>query len=127
MPDNVNHPSHYTANLSGIETIEITEKLGFCLGNAVKYISRADRKWDRVEDLKKASWYITREATRAEENTSQIRQLTKDEIRYVDGSGLSTKLRIALVLILQAGVGRATNTQALYEALRLIDEDLSDE
>lgn len=127
MSDSVDHPSHYTSNLSGIETIEITETLGFNLGNAVKYISRADNKWDREEDLKKAIWYITREATRVEENTSQIRQLTMDEIRYVDGSGLATKLRIALVLILQAGVGEAVNTQALYEAVRLIEEDLADE
>ena len=35
--------------------------MGFCLGNAVKYIWRADLKNDAIEDLKKAKWYIERE------------------------------------------------------------------
>lgn len=34
---------------------------GFCLGNTVKYIARAGKKGDRVEDLKKALWYLQRE------------------------------------------------------------------
>jgi hypothetical protein len=56
--DMVNHPPHYTQY--GIEVIEITEKLGFCLGNVVKYILRADFKGKRLEDLKKALWYLER-------------------------------------------------------------------
>ena len=60
--DNVNHPSHY--NDGNIEVIDFIEdkKLGFCLGNAVKYISRAGKKdkSKEVEDLEKASWYIQR-------------------------------------------------------------------
>ena len=59
--DTVNHPKHYTAHPSGVECIQITEHMGFCLGNAVKYIWRADEKWDAIEDLKKAKWYIERE------------------------------------------------------------------
>ena len=59
--DMVNHPKHYTAHPSGVECIQITEHMGFCLGNAVKYIWRADEKWDAIEDLKKAKWYIERE------------------------------------------------------------------
>lgn len=35
--------------------------MGFCLGNAIKYIWRADEKWDAIEDLEKAKWYIERE------------------------------------------------------------------
>ncbi len=50
----VNHPLHYTQHPSGIECIQITEHMGFNLGNAVKYIWRADLKHDAVEDLKKA-------------------------------------------------------------------------
>ena len=59
--DDVNHPKHYTEGRK-YETIEVIEdwKLDFCLGNAVKYISRAGRKNDAVEDLKKAVWYIER-------------------------------------------------------------------
>jgi len=64
MSDPVNHPSHYTGHPSGIECIQITEHMGFCLGNAVKYIWRADLKNDAVEDLRKARWYIDREIQR---------------------------------------------------------------
>ena len=59
--DPVNHPPHYTGHPSGVECIAITEHMGFCLGNAVKYIWRADLKNDAIEDLKKARWYIDRE------------------------------------------------------------------
>jgi hypothetical protein len=59
--DPVNHPRHYTAHPSGVECIQITEHMGFNLGNAVKYIWRADLKADAIEDLKKARWYIDRE------------------------------------------------------------------
>jgi hypothetical protein len=62
--DPVNHPPHYTSHPSGIEAIQITEHMGFCLGNAVKYIWRADLKHDAIEDLKKARWYIEREIER---------------------------------------------------------------
>ena len=64
--DPVNHPKHYTGHPSGIECIQITEHMGFCLGNAVKYIWRADLKNDAVEDLKKAAWYLDREIKRRE-------------------------------------------------------------
>lgn len=59
--DPVNHPAHYTKHASGIECIQITEHMSFCLGNAVKYIWRADLKNDALEDLKKAMWYLERE------------------------------------------------------------------
>ena len=62
-PDVVNHPTHYTAHPSGVECIQVTEHLNFCLGNAVKYVWRADLKGG-VEDLKKAVWYINREIER---------------------------------------------------------------
>jgi hypothetical protein len=59
--DMVNHPPHYTAG--GIETIDFIEakKLGYNLGNVVKYITRSDLKGDRLENLKKAQWYLNRE------------------------------------------------------------------
>lgn len=63
---NVNHPSHY--NQGKIEVIEFIEdkQLGFHLGNAVKYVSRAGKKdaLKYVEDLEKAKWYIEREIER---------------------------------------------------------------
>jgi hypothetical protein len=59
--DPVNHPKHYTEHPSGIECIQITEHMSFSLGNALKYIWRADLKNNAVEDLQKAVWYINRE------------------------------------------------------------------
>jgi hypothetical protein len=59
--DPVNHPKHYTAHPSGVECIQITEHMGFNLGNAMKYIWRADEKNNAVEDLRKAVWYVQRE------------------------------------------------------------------
>lgn len=55
--DPVNHPRHYTAHPSGIEAIEITRHMGFNLGNAVKYVMRAEHK-NGTEDLRKALWYL---------------------------------------------------------------------
>ena len=61
MTESVNHPKHYTQHPSGIECITVVEHMGFNLGNAVKYIWRADLKADAIEDLEKAKWYIERE------------------------------------------------------------------
>jgi hypothetical protein len=66
MTDMVNHPPHYTSHPSGIETIQITEHMGFCLGNAIKYILRSELKGKKVEDLEKAVWYINREIARVQ-------------------------------------------------------------
>ena len=62
--DPVNHPPHYTAHASGVECIQVTEHMNFNLGNAVKYLWRADLKNDAIEDLKKAVWYVQREIQR---------------------------------------------------------------
>jgi len=58
--DMVNHPPHYKAG--GIETIDFIEAkgLGYHLGNVVKYVTRADHKGNKLEDLKKAQWYLSR-------------------------------------------------------------------
>lgn len=61
MKDQVNHPVHYNEHPSGIECITVAEHMGFCLGNAIKYIWRADLKGDAIQDLEKARWYIDRE------------------------------------------------------------------
>ena len=69
--DVVNHPAHYTdGNIEVINFIE-DKNLGFCLGNAVKYIARAGKKDPdkEVEDLQKAAWYINR---RIEELTGEV-------------------------------------------------------
>ena len=57
----VNHPKHYIGHPSGIECIEITKHMNFCLGNAIKYIWRCDLKGNATQDLRKAIFYIETE------------------------------------------------------------------
>jgi len=114
-PDPVNHPSHYLAHRSGIECIQITEHLNFCLGNAVKYIWRADEKGDAINDLAKAAWYIDREITRRKaladmENARLIGViadcLEKDLVTKSDSSPTQTGNTLAYA---QAGDARRQN------------------
>jgi hypothetical protein len=62
----VNHPKHYGGESNPYEAIKVIEAwdLDFCLGNAVKYISRAGKKdaSKELEDLNKAIWYLKRRA-----------------------------------------------------------------
>ena len=71
MNDPVNHPKHYTEHPSGVECIEITEHMNFCVGNAIKYLWRAGLKGEQVEDLRKARWYIDREIARILNNADE--------------------------------------------------------
>ena len=70
--DNVNHPSHYTSDPSGVECIQITRWRNFNIGNAIKYLWRAglkddpsmDIKQKTIEDLEKARFYVNDEINR---------------------------------------------------------------
>lgn len=68
--DPVSHPSHYTSSPAkcvcgqGIECIQVTEHMGFNIGNSVKYLWRADLKGEAIQDMEKAVWYILREIDR---------------------------------------------------------------
>lgn len=84
MNDNVNHPTHYTDGK--IEVIDFIEdkKLGFHLGNAVKYICRAGKKDPEktIEDLQKAEWYLRREIQRLKaEKAKEEAQRWGDDMR----------------------------------------------
>jgi hypothetical protein len=61
--ETINHPMHYGGEHYAYEAIKVIEawKLGFNLGNTVKYLSRAGKKGELIEDLKKAAWYLNRE------------------------------------------------------------------
>lgn len=63
----VNHPPHYGGD-TVYETIKVIEAwdLGFCLGNVVKYISRAGKKDNEIQELKKAEWYLKRRIEKLE-------------------------------------------------------------
>ena len=69
--DAVNHPAHYTSGK--IEVIDAIEdwKLGFHLGNAVKYIARAQHKGAELQDLRKAAWYLQRHIEKRQAETSK--------------------------------------------------------
>ena len=62
----VYHPQHYGGKDNPYEAIKVIEawNLGFCLGNTVKYISRAGKKDDTIQELEKALWYLKREIKR---------------------------------------------------------------
>jgi len=86
MSDPVNHPAHYGGANNPYEAIKVIEAwdLGFCLGNTVKYIARAGAKVpvsaflteagplrSKVEDLKKAQWYLRREIANTEKQIAE--------------------------------------------------------
>lgn len=64
MNEQIDHPKYY--NVGKIEAIDVIEdwKLNFSLGCVVKYICRAEYKDSTIQDLEKASWYLTREIER---------------------------------------------------------------
>ena len=66
ISNKIDHPAHYGSGV--YETINVIDawELNFNLGNAVKYISRAGKKGDKVEDLKKAIWYIQHEIDKSQ-------------------------------------------------------------
>ncbi len=63
MEEKVDHPKHYGGKHNPYEAIKVIEAwgLGFCLGNTIKYISRAGKKDSTIQDLEKAKWYLERE------------------------------------------------------------------
>lgn len=71
--EKIDHPKHY--NTGKFEVIDVIEdwKLGFSLGNAIKYIARAPHKCSQLEDLKKARWYLDREIQNLEKQSNPAR------------------------------------------------------
>ena len=101
MSDPVHSPSHYKSG--GIEVIDVIEafELNFRLANVIKYVLRAGRKGDALEDLEKAAWYLDREIEKLKKSTSDekapkmimasntssgwtSRELTADEVLRVE-------------------------------------------
>lgn len=72
--DSVTNPFHYTNHPSGVECIDITQHMNFCLGNAMKYIWRAGLKSDdAVQDLEKAVFYLNKEIERLKKRSTESR------------------------------------------------------
>lgn len=64
--DPVDAPQHYTWHPAGIECLDVAEHFSYALGNVIKYVWRAGRKGDALEDLRKAETYLRREIARLE-------------------------------------------------------------
>jgi hypothetical protein len=121
MTSQVNHPHHYNASgdcdedgSAKYEAIKVIEDwgLGFCLGNAVKYICRAPHKGTEEQDLRKALWYVTR----AGNNGESIRVLTGRKFAVVEVAEawcLPASLAVVLVSIAE---GRVLDASCQLEA-----------
>ena len=68
----INHPQHYGGNENPFEPIKVIEhyELNFMLGNTIKYILRAGKKGNKIEDLEKALFYLKREIKNEKNNNS---------------------------------------------------------
>jgi hypothetical protein len=90
--DSVKHPRHYTSIEAkcascgaGIECIDVTKHFNFCLGNAIKYVWRADTKGNDIEDLRKAIQYLEFEIQRRETSQGD----TRDKIFWTCSCGVT--------------------------------------
>ena len=89
---NVNHPDHYQSdNIEAIDIIESFE-LNFHLGNVIKYITRADKKGNSLEDLEKAKWYLQREINNR--HKQQDGQANHDIVSYDKSSERLLKAQV---------------------------------
>lgn len=77
---NVNHPAHYGGADNPYEAIKVIEAwgLGFCLGNTVKYIARAEHKGASLEDLRKAAWYLNHEIEQRASSVGLVQDAPKE-------------------------------------------------
>lgn len=91
--DMVNHPPHYKAHPSGLEVIEITEHMNFCLGNVIKYVLRADHKGTAIQDLEKAKWYLDREIQRRSKELQRGSEVTSNDFFESIGDGFNTEIK----------------------------------
>ena len=122
--DNVEHPLHY--NQYPHEVIELTENLGFCLGNAVKYILRAPFKGKEVEDLQKAKWYLNR----IKDEGDLSMEIPEDEEIQVDLVTLAATYGDKIVLnLIRAAAAKGwmyTPAAELEDAIEKLDFRISD-
>jgi hypothetical protein len=109
VTDHINHPHHYTASKSGIEAIQITEHMSFCLGNAIKYLWRQGLKGPAIDDLRKADRYLDFEVKRVLRGNGCV-------------MGLSSAHRPALVAFMD-GEPQTDMTLAIYKIATAVSVD----
>lgn len=85
MPDNIKHPAHYAFGKHEPVKVIRDWDLNFNLGNVIKYVARAGRKGDKLEDLKKARQYLDFEI---EELESRYEDMKQGYVKMVYGEPL---------------------------------------
>ena len=88
MTETVNHPAHYNSHPSGVECITVVEHMGFNIGNAMKYLWRADEKGRALEDLRKAVWYVQREIERRQKTPVRVKASTSLRSQFTGAAPL---------------------------------------
>lgn len=125
----VNHPAHYQT-AAGIEAIEVIEKydLGFCLGSAFKYLTRAGKKsrLTELEDLKKAAWYLKRWRERPyySEPAEDVWHWA-NPVKIVSAFGLSGPRASAVMYILNS-VGVSSPDDQIGAAIVSVEREIRD-
>jgi hypothetical protein len=122
--DVINHPSHYT-QYKGVEVIDITEKLNFNRGNAVKYIARAGFKAEgtEIQDLEKALWYVERQIAFGEDGSLAL--LTFDEVeKLVQQMNFHRGNAVWLICLAGQIGGKGTVVNDLTEATHSIRREI---
>jgi len=122
--DNVAKPFHY--NQYPHEVIELTECLGFCLGNAVKYILRSPFKGKEVEDLQKAIWYIERLRNSAADLQTEF-LIGEDDFEELQELAKTYRTPIVDVLIAAAWDNDRDELASIMGAIELDIEDMQKE
>ena len=111
--DNINHPSYYADGK--IEVIEFIEdkNFGYCLGNAIKYISRAGKKSKETEiqDLQKAVWYINRRI----QELSEQQETVNHEVPENCNRKVPSSDDIREILCMVHEIGKSENTHPYYK------------
>lgn len=79
MENKINHPVHYGGKDNPFEPIKIIEyyDLNFMLGNCIKYVLRAGKKGNKLEDLEKALWNLQREIDNMKNKSNIIEEMEK--------------------------------------------------
>lgn len=119
--DMVRHPPHYKGHPSGLECIELTEYMGFCLGNAIKYIWRSGLKApSELEDWKKARWYVQRHITQPK-GDSQVTPLTMAIVDRYRQHEPDPQKALVISYLVESELGSGL----LQRALELIDRRIA--
>ena len=120
MTEKVNHPQHYNSHPSGVEAIDIVQYMGFCLGNAFKYVYRYQHK-NGTEDLKKAIWYLRHQQTvLLKQHIAVTHTATNDYYRIITAEQNKDIVRVLEIIWDVSFNGR--NNKLLEEAAKILEK-----